>query len=60
MNVAGTVSLRLQELRVRAETKTKDKVFVHMQVWFSIPCGARSWICGAKPGLQVWYVGRIP
>ena len=31
-NIAGTVSLRLQELRVRCETKTRDNVFVTTQV----------------------------
>ena len=31
-NVAGTMSLRLQEMKVRCETKTKDNVFVVCQV----------------------------
>ena len=31
-NIAGTMSLRLQEIRVRCETKTKDNVFVATQI----------------------------
>ena len=31
-NIAGTMSLRLQEIRVKCETKTKDNVFVTTQV----------------------------
>ena len=31
-NISGTMSLRLQELKVRCETKTKDNVFVVTQV----------------------------
>eukprot|EP01084_Bolivina_argentea_P275808 470459_1 len=31
-NIAGTISLRLQEIRVKCETKTKDNVFVVVQI----------------------------
>ena len=31
-NVAARLDLRIQELQVRAETKTRDNVFVHMSV----------------------------